>query len=233
MNSKYRYLIPNGITFASLICGVLSLLMAATGRLEAAGILILCSYVLDLFDGSLARRLNAGSSFGLQLDSLVDMVSLGTAPAVLAFMHLQQRGLPEAVIWPLVVLSPIAGAFRLARFNLLPAKTGSSDSLGLTISTGGATITLAVLSDLALPSPFLPAWAYVVLLVLVSLLMVSTIRFPPFTWVFGSKKRSAAVLGLVGVSLFLVPFVQAWFLFTNGYLSVSLVRARLLRGRAA
>ena len=50
MNSKYRYLIPNGITFASLTCGIISIMLAATGSLQVAGALIMTSYILDLFD---------------------------------------------------------------------------------------------------------------------------------------------------------------------------------------
>ncbi len=88
MLSKYRYLVPNSITFLSLICGIVSIMSSATGNLQLAGGLILTSYILDMFDGEMARRLNAGTPFGLQLDSLVDMVSLGTAPAVLVFMRL-------------------------------------------------------------------------------------------------------------------------------------------------
>jgi phosphatidylserine synthase len=89
-SSRARYVVPNSITFLSLAFGVAAILAAATGALTTAGALILISYVLDLFDGEMARRLEAGSSFGLQLDSLVDMVSLGTAPAVLAFFHLHE-----------------------------------------------------------------------------------------------------------------------------------------------
>ena len=68
MNSQYRYLIPNGITFISLTCGIVAILLAATGELVIAGVLILASYILDLFDGASARYLNAGFEFGLQLD---------------------------------------------------------------------------------------------------------------------------------------------------------------------
>ena len=61
MNSKYRYLVPNGITFISLICGSVSLMSAASGYFLMGGSLVLASYILDLFDGALARRLNASS----------------------------------------------------------------------------------------------------------------------------------------------------------------------------
>jgi len=107
------------------------------------------------------------------------MVSLGVAPAVLLFMYgIRVAGVSPWLCGPVVVLVPLAGAFRLARFNLLPPKTTShTDSVGLTISTGGALLALAVLSNLAgavAPSPVL----YLCVTVGVSLLMVSTIAFP-------------------------------------------------------
>lgn len=231
MTSKYRYLIPNAVTFASLTCGIISIMASVSGNLKAAAILVLCSYILDLFDGGLARRLNASSEFGLQLDSLVDMVSLGVAPAVLVFQHLRATGDAYSWTWPFIVLLPLAGAFRLARFNLLPMKEGATDSVGLTISTGGATLALAVLSDLALPpfSDLSPVYFYMVLLVVISVLMVSTIAFPPFAWLFKRRKVAIALVASAGASIVAIGFFNAWFLFTSGYLGVSLARAGIYR----
>ncbi len=228
MNSKYRYLVPNGITFASLTCGIISIMLSTTGLLQAAGALILASYILDLFDGATARKLKASSEFGLQLDSLVDMVSLGTAPAVLLFMHLRMEGLTAVWVWPFIILVPLAGAFRLARFNLLPPKeTGNTDSIGLTISTGGATIALAVLSDLALTGTreLVPEYAFIILAVFISILMVSTIAFPSLQWVFSGRKKSVLILSMFGISLVITTFFPAWFFWNNTYLGLALARA--------
>jgi phosphatidylserine synthase len=85
----------------SLTCCIVSILASAGGNFKFGGALILASYILDLFDGEMARRLRAGSAFGLQLDSLVDMVSLGTAPAVLAFFH--SFPWPEPSAWPALI----------------------------------------------------------------------------------------------------------------------------------
>lgn len=225
-NSRYRFLIPNGITFMSLTCGILSILSSITGNLDIAGALILGSYILDLFDGATARRLNAGTDFGLQLDSLVDMVSLGTAPAVLMFVHLQTSALASPWVWPVVVLVPLAGAFRLARFNLLPPKKGQTDSMGLTISTAGALLALAVLTDLSWPgASSLPDALLLGLMVLVSLLMVSRIPFPPLPWVYSNKRLFVILLAGAAWLTLQWSFVQAWFMLTSGYLGASLARA--------
>jgi CDP-diacylglycerol---serine O-phosphatidyltransferase len=226
MNSKYRYLVPNGITFISLTCGILSMMLAATYQLDLAGMLILVSYILDLLDGATARRLQASSAFGLQLDSLVDMVSLGTAPAFLVFMHLQASGIDNGWVWLFVVLVPLGGAFRLARFNLLPPKEdGSRDSMGLTITSAGATLALAVLADLSINAEYLPDYLFVFLMGLLFVLMISKIPFPSFFWIFAGLRQSAALVVLFILSLLVTTFFTAWFFWQNVYLGFSLVRA--------
>lgn len=233
MKSRYRYLIPNGITLVSLSCGVFSILLAAQEAIYLAGVLIVASYVLDLFDGAMARRLHATTEFGLQLDSLVDMVSLGTAPAILVFMHLQVEGVSTPWIWPSVILFPIAGAFRLARFNLLPPKaSGRKDSAGLTITAGGSALALAVLSDLVLTGEALPDWGFLPLTVAVSLLMASTIPFPSFLGVFAERRQSLILIILFILSLFVTTFFSAWFFWTVAYLGISLARASYQRWRS-
>jgi len=230
--NNYRSLIPNSITMASLACGAFSLLFSASGALLPAGMLILASYILDLFDGLVARWLKASSAFGLQLDSLSDIVSLGAAPGVLIFAHLSAQGVSALWVWVIAVLVPLAGAFRLARYNLLPTKpTASHETLGLTISTGGATLTLAVLSDLTATGEFLPPWSFALLVGLVCLLMVSRVKLPSFAGIFSQPRRSLVLVLLFASSLLLVPFYRVWFLWTSAYIVFSVVRFGYLRIR--
>lgn len=234
-NFQYRYLVPNGITFTSLTCGVVAILAAGTGNFILAGLLILASYVLDLFDGAAARSLNADSEFGLQLDSLVDMVSLGAAPAALIFHYLRFEGMPPVWVWVSAVIFVIAGAFRLARFNLLPVKeSGDSDSVGLTISTGGATLALTVLTDVWVKVDYLPNWTMVALVWVTAILMVSKVKYPSFKGVFvGSRSRKKYVFlaSVIGFLVVKFPFIYAWFVFNSGYLGFGLTRAGLRRIR--
>jgi CDP-diacylglycerol--serine O-phosphatidyltransferase len=234
-HSKYRFLLPNGITFLSLVCGTCSILLSAatTNAGEAqfnlwlAGVLILASYVLDLCDGAAARTFNAGTAFGLQLDSLVDMVSLGLAPAVLLFMYLLRvEGLDPILVGWFVALVPLAGAFRLARFNLLPPKTtGNTASMGLTISTGGTMLTLAVLSDLAGLSDTASAYLYLPLIVCVSVFMASTIAFPSLYEVFSGWRKNVVLLALTGISLVFLSFFTACLFWLSAYVGYALLRA--------
>jgi len=229
-NSKYRYLLPNTVTFFSLGCGIIAILLSTQNRLQIAGSLVLASYILDLLDGGLARRFNASSAFGLQLDSLVDMVSLGMAPAAVLFVHLQNSTtLPQPLIWILVVLLPMAGAFRLARFNLLPPKkTTSSDSVGLTISTGGAMIVLTTTTDIV--ANIIPSFGFVLITLVIIGLMVSTISFPSITWITSRRRTTLAILALIGLSLTQWHPFQSWFVLTSGYLGASLARAGIHLG---
>lgn len=223
--NRARQSVPSAVTFASLACGMMAMMLAMEGELQSAGALILLSYVLDALDGILARKLGAASALGIQLDSIVDMVALGVAPAILVTQHLRSTALDG---WPVripVLLYVMAGAFRLARFNLGACKGKTPDTCGLTISTGGAFVTLAVLAELSTGSRLLAGWAFIPLLLLVAVLMASRIGFPEFTHMIRHRRESLGVLGgACLLSLFLPPAV-VWFGGTSVYISFGLARA--------
>jgi CDP-diacylglycerol--serine O-phosphatidyltransferase len=109
------YVLPNAITLAALFSGFYAIVMAMSGRFEAACIGIFCAAVLDSLDGRVARMTNSQSAFGEQMDSLCDMVSFGAAPALIvlewALKDLGKMGWIAAFVY-------ISGAaLRLARFN--------------------------------------------------------------------------------------------------------------------
>ena len=87
--AAWRYVIPNAVTSASLVVGLLVMVAAMDGRFEAAGWLMVMCVLLDKLDGTTARLLGATSKFGVQLDSLADLVVFGVAPA--ATLHLLAR----------------------------------------------------------------------------------------------------------------------------------------------
>jgi CDP-diacylglycerol---serine O-phosphatidyltransferase len=239
MRVKHRYLVPLAVTLLSLACGIASLMSTATGLLVVAGALIFASYILDQFDGLIARALNACTDIGLQLDSLADLVSLGAAPAVLTFIHLQSLGLQPSLAGPLVIIYVLSGAFRLARFNLLPPKTGKSDTLGLTISTSGAILTMAVLTNIVVDEPVITAFIFILLMLGLSLLMLSLIRFPSAHLIVGRWYLNIIYLCLLAASLAWLQLSLAHTLFFAGlgYLGFGLVRAgynsrRLTRERS-
>jgi phosphatidylserine synthase len=135
-------------------------------------------------------------------------------------------------IWLATIFMVMAGAYRLARFNLLPPKqTGRKDSVGLTITAAGATIALAVLADhyhatnSSFTGDFIPNSFFVPLMVILSLLMVSRIPYPSFGQVFGNKWFTPISLGGAFLLWYLLSFIHAWFLCNIGYLTISLARA--------
>lgn len=127
------YILPNLFTAASLFCGMLAIFNTFEGELHTACWLIVLAGVLDVFDGFVARLTNTTSSFGLQFDSLSDVVAFGAAPAVLAFQafgaDLQRPRLAAAVC----ALYAVCGALRLARFNVQALREESKTFLGLPI----------------------------------------------------------------------------------------------------
>ncbi len=227
-----RFLIPSSITFISLICGMAAIFSAAMGNLFQAGLLIIACYILDLFDGLSARKLKATSDFGLQLDSLVDVVSLGVAPALLVFQHLRGGTVGIGWLWFFATLVVMAGTFRLARFNLLPPKeTETQDSLGLTISTSGATITVSVLADLSVTGGILSDPIFLLIMSLVISLMVSKIRFPAIGLMLSNRVRAVIILVLIALSLLVMPVFVTWLVWDIIYICSGLLRSAYKRWR--
>lgn len=114
---RRRYLVPNLVTVCNMFCGFLTIMYAATGRFEKAGLAIAIAILLDGVDGRVARSLNATSRFGLEFDSLSDLVSFGVAPAVLMYSwgfypHADEFGVFICFVYVLCAAS------RLARFNI-------------------------------------------------------------------------------------------------------------------
>src|SRR5499426_4798404 len=110
------YLLPSLFTLGNMFCGYACIVYAMRGEYETAAPFIGFAYVLDILDGRIARLTGAESEFGLQLDSLADVVSFGIAPAVLAYAWgLQPLG---RLGWAAGFVFVACGAMRLARFNI-------------------------------------------------------------------------------------------------------------------
>ncbi|PGY04880.1 CDP-diacylglycerol--serine O-phosphatidyltransferase [Bacillus sp. AFS031507] len=108
--------IPNLFTIGNLLCGVLSITSNMSGFLEVSSIFIFLSAVLDLLDGRIARKLKVNSEFGVELDSLADIVSFGVAPALL----FHSIAAPSILTSLAFILFPTMGALRLAKFSVKP-----------------------------------------------------------------------------------------------------------------
>lgn len=161
------------LTFSNLICGVLSVIVALRGNYFLAAVFILLAALADRYDGKVARYLNVSNPMGKELDSLADLVSFGIAPSVLAC---QVHGLFDAgfIGYVVVCLFPVAGAYRLARFNVMDF---DGEFYGIPITFAGLFMAVYLLIFLYYP---LPVMLTVPLLILLSYLMVCTHRFKKF-----------------------------------------------------
>ncbi|GAB1254693.1 CDP-diacylglycerol--serine O-phosphatidyltransferase [Desulfovibrio sp. TH_2024_36128] len=163
-----------------MFLGFLSMVWAGQGRFEAACMAILLSAVMDGLDGKVARLTNTASEFGVQYDSLSDLVAFGLAPAMLLWQWQLQSfnrvGIAAAFIYA------ACGALRLARFNVSTAAAGKRFFIGLPIPAGGCTIVTFVFFAALFPEVLQPVTPYVALLLAlgVGTLMVSRVRYFSF-----------------------------------------------------
>lgn len=163
-----KMMIPNMLTAGNLWLGFLAIISAFEGNIRASCLFILVAAFLDGLDGKAARKLNVASEFGKELDSLSDLISFGAAPAILAYSHgLKDMGFLGLLA---VILYVTAGAFRLARFNVLNIST---HFLGIPITIAGAFLAFVILFGSALPITVI-----LIVTLLLAWLMISNFVIP-------------------------------------------------------
>ncbi|KAF5055466.1 CDP-alcohol phosphatidyltransferase [anaerobic digester metagenome] len=196
---KGYYLLPNMMTMASLLTGFMGILWSIDGRFEMAAVAIIVSCVFDGLDGKLARLTNSASDFGVQLDSLVDLVAFGVGPAVMIYMWNTFEFGRLGIMASFLVMA--CGALRLARFNIQTGKISKKFFIGLPIPAAACTLATFVLFSSYIPEP-LVHWIPRVTLglaFLVSILMVSNVRYASFkdAEVIRAHRFSATVTALL------------------------------------
>ncbi len=172
-----KAIIPNSFTAGNLLCGFFSLIFSMNHDFNTAGMLILVGAVFDAVDGLVARLVGTSSVFGVELDSIADVVTFGVAPGFLIFStFLKPLGLYGAFFSSLI---PLFGAFRLARFNTqIEDLNIKIDFRGLPIPTTAiiiATFVLSFYSDNIELEKFFPV--VIPVIIILSLLMISNVRY--------------------------------------------------------
>lgn len=166
--------IPSMFTVGNLFLGVISIILVFNNQPERAAVLVIVAMLLDGLDGRVARALNAQSEFGKELDSLSDVISFGVAPAFIMYVvAFNEPHLSSALTWIVTAIFPICGALRLARFNVVAGTPGYF--IGLPIPAAGG-----VLCTLALFHADINPYVLLVSTLLLSYLMVSTVKYPNF-----------------------------------------------------
>lgn len=183
-------LLPSLFTLLNMMSGFLSVLMAITDRPQFAAVLIGISVVLDITDGAVARLVRSVTPFGLQFDSLADLVSFGVAPALLSFTVLSGTDLNLAPVgWLASFLWLACAAIRLARFNVTIDPTADKRFFTGLPSPGAAGVIIA--SVFAFPAPETDTERFLAVLVVAvpALLMISSIRYRSFRSLISPKSR--------------------------------------------
>jgi CDP-diacylglycerol---serine O-phosphatidyltransferase len=172
--------IPNLFTAMNMFCGFLSIISASQGNYIYASWLIVVASLFDALDGAMARLTNSSSELGVELDSLSDVISFGAAPAFLIYTVY----LFDFNAWGVIIASlpMISGGFRLARFNVQLVGFDKSFFKGLPIPASGITIAAFVLAFHHAETGFPQKLEIFIipLILILSYLMVSTIRYDTF-----------------------------------------------------
>jgi len=191
-------LLPNGLTLGSLFFGILAIVSAARGEHVRAGWYIVIAGLFDMFDGRIARATNTGSRFGEELDSLVDAISFGLAPALMMyFAELNHTGWDWIFVW----LFAACAVMRLARFNVEQAGKKKIFFQGLPSPAAGGTLATyywfsqtnlyqqTVIGDLT--------WQSILrfLMVALAFLMISNVPYP--AWPRFTLRNWYGALGVV------------------------------------
>ena len=192
------YIVPCMLTVCSLFSGFYSIISSINGHFVAAAVAILVAGVFDGLDGRVARMTGSTSTFGMELDSLCDMVAFGVAPGVLAYLWaLTPYG---RYGWLAAFLYVAATALRLARFNSQTVASPSHDFTGLPCPAAAGVVATAVLfsSDVFKTTDTVQHVSLLVLVYILSYLMISTHRYSSFKHLdIPKEKRFQLIIGLI------------------------------------
>ncbi|HKA35472.1 MAG TPA: CDP-diacylglycerol--serine O-phosphatidyltransferase [Thermoanaerobaculia bacterium] len=202
--SRGLFVLPTLFTVGNLFCGYLSIWCSIKGTFETAAYLIIIAAVLDALDGRIARLTHSASEFGEEYDSLADLVSFGVAPAVLAYSW----GLSDfsRLGWLVSFLFVVCGSMRLARFNIMTHVVDKKFFIGLPIPAAAGALSTLVL---ATPEPLVDrVWmtGLLVLTIVLSYLMISTIRYRSFKDLDLKRRRPAWILPLIALVFAVIAF---------------------------
>src|SRR5712692_7179907 len=210
------YLLPSLLTLGNMFCGYACVVYAMRGEYETAAPFIGFAIVLDMLDGRIARLTGTASAFGVEFDSLADVISFGIAPAILSFAWgLSPLG---RLGWAAGFMFVTAAAMRLARFNIQSAAGGDKRYFVGMPSPAAAAIPAATVY--AYPwglydyRAALPALAMVVV---PAVLMVTTIRFRSFKTLDSQRRRPYTVLIFVAAAIMLIATHPRFMLVAMAY----------------
>ncbi len=200
---KGIYILPNSLTLCGMFCGFFAILSSFKGNFIHAAWAILIANIFDGLDGWVARLTNSTTKFGVELDSLSDLIAFGVAPAILIYSWGLQPfgrfGIGAAFLYV------ICGALRLARYNVQMGGTESKAFTGLPIPGAGTVIASLVLF-------YYEVWGgaiannYIIIFIpfLLAVLMVTTLKFHSLKELDFKKRKPFWLLVAIGTALVLI-----------------------------
>ena len=224
---QLMYILPNLFTAASAFLGVISIISSIQGNYFKAIIYIILSLILDGLDGRVARLTKTTSKFGVEFDSLADLVAFGVAPAILFYLTVGAKfGRFGALIAAMFV---VFGAIRLARFNVTTGTYEPNVFIGLPIPTAAIVSVLWVW--IYLDNTLVGfEWCLMFLEAILAILMVSNIRYPSFKKINLKQTHKIRILVVLVVAfsmLYLYPFESAT-LVMSIYTLYGIIRATIM-----
>ncbi|NIQ02234.1 MAG: CDP-diacylglycerol--serine O-phosphatidyltransferase [Nitrospinaceae bacterium] len=183
---KGIYILPSLFTTGNVFCGFYAFITVLNNQYFMAAVAIVVAIIFDCLDGRVARLTKTTSAFGVQYDSLADVISFGMAPALLAYAWVLK---PFGRLgWMAAFLFLLCGALRLARFNVTKPDTTGDHFIGLPIPAAAAVIASIIIAFEDLFATRLNPMIMVGVVYLLAFLMVSNIKYPAFKK-FQFKKR--------------------------------------------
>lgn len=205
-------ILPGFFTMANMFCGYYSAILSSQGKFGTAAWLIVAAGVLDVLDGKLARLTQSSSDFGIQYDSMADVISFGLASSMLSyyvFFH------TWGTIGLLVSYIPLVfGSIRLARFNIRANDSEKTYFEGLPIPAAAITIATFILFNYELWDSLRWSKVLVSLVILVSFLMVTSIRYetmPNFSLQTSRANRFKILIVILGIILLIIDAQKTFF----------------------
>lgn len=172
---KGIYILPNAFTLMGMFGGFLAIIYAIKGNFPVAAWAVMVAMVFDGLDGFVARLTGSATRFGIELDSLSDLVAFGVAPAIIIFqISINAFG---RLGWVGAFLYVACGALRLARYNVQMVTAERKSFMGLPIPGAAVIISTLVLFADDLHIDLYDKWLVLVLTYVLALFMVSTLRF--------------------------------------------------------
>ncbi len=224
------FVAPSAFTLGNLFFGIWGIVSATRGNFVWAGWFILFAGILDMLDGRVARLSRTSTRFGAELDSLVDIVSFGVAPAlIMYFLEFQSAG---RFGWVVCYIYIVAVALRLARFNVMVGSTPTGWFTGLPSPAAGVTLATwypfsqTEVSRTALAWLDLEHQELVLLIILLAVLMVSSVKYPKWPRISLRSLRGIVALVLHVVIIGGAILVPSSFLFPFclGYAAFGVLR---------